>query len=73
MLFDSLHFEDKGKMMELHEDTLTLDDVGKLPDKKVIEELKKIEIDRHDKEKYFITGTSLPTIEESANHKKRGP
>lgn len=52
-------------MMELYEDTPTLKDVGKTPEKKAVEDLKKVEIDRHDKDKYFVIGTTLSKIEEN--------
>lgn len=54
------------QIIELHKDTPTLDNVEEFFDKKVMKELKKIEIDRLDKKKYFMIGTSLPATEEKA-------
>ena len=51
-------------MKELHEDTPTIDDVGQLPENKDVKDLKNIHINRHDNDKYFMIGTSLPKIEE---------
>lgn len=56
---------DKVHMMELHEVTPTIDDVGQTPEDKAVEDLKKIYIDQHN-EKYFVIGTFLSKAEENS-------
>ena len=56
---------DKVQMMELHEDSSTIDDVGQTPKDKDVEKLKRIYIDRHN-EKYFVLETSLSKAAEQS-------